>query len=53
MSYLALEDGTVWPGESVGAEGYETPVVFPGAAGSWAHEAPAPAPPAPLSAKGG
>jgi carbamoyl-phosphate synthase small subunit len=22
MSYLALEDGTVWPGESVGAEGH-------------------------------
>jgi carbamoyl-phosphate synthase small subunit len=22
MSYLALEDGTVWPGESVGADGY-------------------------------
>ena len=22
MSYLALADGTVWPGESVGADGY-------------------------------
>ena len=22
MSYLALEDGTVWPGESVGADGH-------------------------------
>ena len=28
---------------AIGADGYESPVVFPGAPGSWAHEEPAPA----------
>jgi Zn-dependent M28 family amino/carboxypeptidase len=32
---------------AVGAEGWESPVVFPGAAGSWTHEEPPPAPAAP------
>ncbi len=32
---------------AVGPEGWESPVVFPGAAGSWTHEEPPPAPAAP------
>ncbi len=32
---------------AVGADGWESPVVFPGAAGSWAHEEAPPAPAAP------
>jgi Zn-dependent M28 family amino/carboxypeptidase len=31
---------------AIGADGWESPVVFPGAAGSWAHEEPPPARPA-------
>ena len=36
---------------AIGPDGYESPVVFPGAPGSWAHETPPP--PAPAAAKGG
>ena len=32
---------------AIGADGWESPVVFPGAPGSWTHEAPPPAPAAP------
>ena len=32
---------------AIGADGWESPVVFPGAAGSWTHEEPPPAPAAP------
>jgi len=37
---------------AIGADGWESPVVFPGAAGSWTHEEPPPASPGAGEAQG-